>query len=476
MMRSLFLQAPSFDGYDGGAGARYQMKREVRSFWYPTWLAQPAALVEGSKLIDAPPHGLKFSDIEDEIKSRDLIVLHTSTPSFKSDVMTAERIKQINPKAKVGFIGAKVAVEPEKSLMVSSAIDFVARNEFDFTCKEVAEDRPFADIKGISYRNREGIIIHNEDREILENMDALPWVTPVYKRDLDIQKYFGGYLKHPYLSFYTGRGCKSRCTFCLWPQTVGGHRYRVRSIDHVIGEVKWAKENFPEVKEIFFDDDTLTDNLPRVEALSKELAKLGVVWSCNAKANVPRKTLEVLKDNGLRLLLVGYESGNQKILHNIKKGLLVDVARRFTRDCHELGIVIHGTFILGLPGETKETIQETLNFAKEINPHTIQVSLSAPYPGTFLYKQAKENGWLYNEEIDLLTGEGTQIAPLDYPHLSHTEIFNSVEDFYKKFYFRPSKIASIVGEMITSPEMMKRRLREGVEFFQFLRQREDATA
>jgi hopanoid biosynthesis associated radical SAM protein HpnJ len=476
MMKSLFLQAPSFDGYDGGAGARYQMKREVRSFWYPTWLAQPAALVEGSKLIDAPPHGLKFSDIEDEIKSRDLIVLHTSTPSFKSDVMTAERIREINPKAKIGFIGAKVAVEPEKSLRVSNAIDFVARNEFDFTCLEVAEDRPFADIRGISYRNSEGVIIHNEDREILENMDLLPWVTPVYKRDLNIQKYFGGYLKHPYLSFYTGRGCKSRCTFCLWPQTVGGHRYRVRSIEHVIGEVKWAKENFPEVKEIFFDDDTLTDNLPRVEALSKELAKLGVVWSCNAKANVPRKTLEVLKDNGLRLLLVGYESGNQKILHNIKKGLLVDVARRFTKDCHELGIVIHGTFILGLPGETKETIQETLNFAKEINPHTIQVSLSAPYPGTFLYRQAKENGWLYNEEIDLLTGEGTQIAPLDYPHLSHTEIFNSVEDFYRKFYFRPSKIASILGEMLTSWDMTKRRLREGVEFFQFLRQREDATA
>jgi hopanoid biosynthesis associated radical SAM protein HpnJ len=476
MLKSLFLQAPSFDGYDGGAGARYQMKREVRSFWYPTWLAQPAALVEGSKLIDAPPHGLKFSDIEAEIKSRELIVLHTSTPSFKSDVKTAERIKEINPKAKIGFIGAKVAVEPEKSLKASSAIDFVARNEFDFTCKEVAEDRAFADVKGISYRNGEGVIVHNEDREILENMDLLPWVTPVYKRDLDIQKYFGGYLKHPYLSFYTGRGCKSRCTFCLWPQTVGGHRYRVRSIEHVVAEVKWAKENFPEVKEIFFDDDTLTDNLPRVEALSRELGKLGVVWSCNAKANVPRKTLEILKDNGLRLLLVGYESGNQKILHNIKKGLLVDVARRFTKDCHELGIIIHGTFILGLPGETKETIQETLNFAKEINPHTIQVSLSAPYPGTFLYKQAKENGWLYNEEIDLLTGEGTQIAPLNYPHLSHTEIFESVEEFYKKFYFRPSKIASIVGEMIMSPEMMRRRLREGVEFFQFLRQREDAAA
>jgi len=337
----------------------------------------------------------------------------------------------------------------------------------------VAEGRDFAAIDGISYRGPDGAIVHNKDRAILEDMDQLPFVTEVYKRDLHIEDYFIGYLMHPYVSLYTGRGCKSRCTFCLWPQTIGGHRYRTRSIENVVEEVKWAKANFPQVKEIFFDDDTLTDNLPRVEALAKELGKIGVVWSCNAKANVPRKTLEVLKDNGLRLFLVGYESGNQQILFNIKKGMRVDVARRFTKDCHELGIVIHGTFILGLPGETKETIQETLNFAKEINPHTIQISLAAPYPGTFLYKQAKENGWLYNEEIDLLTEEGTQIAPLNYPHLSHTEIFQSVEDFYKKFYFRPSKIASIVGEMIMSPEMMRRRLREGIEFFHFLRERQN---
>jgi hopanoid biosynthesis associated radical SAM protein HpnJ len=471
-MRSLFLQAPSFDGFDGGAGARYQMKREVRSFWYPTWLAQPAALVEGSKLIDAPPHDLSFKDIEADIRGKDLIVLHTSTPSFKSDVRTAEMIKEVNPTAKIGFIGAKVAVEPDKAFTSTNAIDFVARNEFDFAIKEIADGCHQAKVKGISYRNSEGVVVHNEDREVLTNMDLLPFVTPVYRRDLDLTKYFGGYLKHPYVSFYTGRGCKSRCTFCLWPQTVGGHNYRVRSIGHVIEEVKYVRQAMPEVKEIFFDDDTLTDNLPRVEAIAKELGKLGVVWSCNAKANVPRKTLEVLKDNGLRLLLVGYESGNQKILHNIKKGLLVDVAKRFSKDCRELGIVIHGTFILGLPGETRETIKETLEFAKEVNPHTIQVSLAAPYPGTFLYKQAKENGW-FAEDTDLLTEDGTQIAPLNYPHLSHTEIFESVEDFYKKFYFRPSKIASIVGEMIMSPEMMRRRLREGIEFFHFLRERQN---
>jgi len=473
MMRTLFLQAPSFDGYDGGAGARYQMKREVRSFWYPTWLAQPAAMVEGSRLIDAPAHDQSWDDIKHEVDGKELVILHTSTPSFRQDVHTAELIRERNPEAMIGMIGAKVAVEAEKSLQASSAIDWVARNEFDYTCKEIAEGKPLAEVDGISWRNAAGEIVHNRDRAMIENMDDLPFVSPIYKRDLTIEKYFGGYLKHPYVSFYTGRGCKSRCTFCLWPQTVGGHNYRTRSIGHVIEEVRYIQREMPEVKEIFFDDDTLTDNLPRVEELAVELGKLGVVWSCNAKANVPRKTLEVMKAGGCRLLLVGYESGNQKILHNIKKGLRVDVARQFTKDCHELGIVIHGTFILGLPGETLETIEETIRYAIEINPHTIQVSLAAPYPGTFLYNQAVENDW-FDGTDHLLTDGGTQIAQLSYPHLPASVIFDKVEEFYKRFYFRPRKIGAIVGEMVRDFDMMKRRLREGVEFFHFLRNRKEA--
>ncbi len=474
MMKTLFLQAPSFEGFDGGAGARYQNRREIKSFWYPTWLAQPAALVEGSKLIDAPPHRLGLADVLPEVKDRDLVVLHTSTPSFASDVKTVRALKAANPSLKIGMIGAKVAVDAAGSLAACQELDFVARNEFDFTIKEVAEGRDFGSIAGLSYRGRDGRIVHNTDRAMLHNMDELPFVSPVYKRDLEIENYFIGYLRHPYLSFYTGRGCKSRCTFCLWPQTVGGHNYRTRSVGHVIDELKWAMKAFPQVKEVFFDDDTLTDDLPRVEELAREIGKLGIVWACNAKGNVPRKTLEVLANNGCRLFVVGYETGNQQILHNIKKGMLVDVARKFTKDCHELGIKIHGTFILGLPGESKETIQETIRFAKDINPHTIQISLAAPYPGTFLYKQAKENGWFDTNNADLVDDNGIQIAPLHYPHLSHGEIFNSVEEFYKAFYFRAPKIASIVNEMVRSPQMMKRRLREGVEFFQFLRERRAA--
>ena len=298
-------------------------------------------------------------------------------------------------------------------------------------------------------------------------MDSLPFVTPVYKRDLTIENYFIGYLKHPYISIYTGRGCKSRCTFCLWPQTVGGHRYRTRSVGHVIEEIAWAKKAFPQVKEFFFDDDTFTDNLPRAEEIARELGKLGVTWSCNAKANVPRETLKVLKDNGLRLLLVGYESGNQQILHNIKKGMRVEVAEKFTKDCHELGIVIHGTFIVGLPGETRET---------DPGDHGVgQADQSAHHPGLA--------GRALSGHLPLQAGGGERLArrrerrtgrrarhPDRAPALSASQprprSSSRVETFYKSFYFRPGQDRRpSSARWSAAPDMMKRRLREGVEFF-----------
>jgi hypothetical protein len=216
MMKTLFLAPPSFDGFDGGAGSRYQAKREIRSFWFPTWLAQPAALVAGSKLIDAPPAGVSLGAITAQVRQYDLVVIHTSSPSFASDARVARALKDAHPGVRIGFVGAKVAVQPEASLVDGEAIDFVARNEFDFTIKEVAEGRDFSSIDGLSYRDGGGRIVHNRDRAMLEDMDQLPFVTEVYHRDLRIEDYFIGYLKHPYVSLYTGRGCKSRCTFCLW--------------------------------------------------------------------------------------------------------------------------------------------------------------------------------------------------------------------------------------------------------------------
>jgi radical SAM superfamily enzyme YgiQ (UPF0313 family) len=299
-------------------------------------------------------------------------------------------------------------------------------------------------------------------------------VVDVYARDLDVERYVIGYLQHPYVSLYTGRGCRSKCTFCLWPQTVGGHRYRTRSVGHVVAEIAHATRLFPSVKEYFFDDDTFTDDLPRAEAIARGLGRLGVTWSCNAKPDVPPATLKVLRDNGLRLLLVGYESGSQAILNHVRKGTRVDRAREFTKSARALGIKLHGTFILGLPGETRETIEATIRFAQEIDPDTLQVSLAAPYPGTELHREALERGWL--ETGALVDAQGTQASVLGYPHLPRTQIFDSLEAFYRRFYFRPRKIFAIGAEMLRDRAVMKRRLGEGVEFLSFLARRRQEAA
>ena len=475
-MSALFLSPPSFDGFDGGAGARYQARREIRSFWYPTWLAQPAALVPGSKLMDCPPHDIGVEQCLAEAKKYDHVIMHTSTPSLKNDCKVAEAIKSQRPSTTIGFVGAQAAVLPAETLRSSEAIDWAGGKEFDFTCKEVAEGRPLAEVDGLIYRNSERKIIHNRERELIADMDSLPWVTDVYHRDLQVEKYSIGYLKDPYVSLYTGRGCPAQCTFCLWPQTIGGHKYRVRSAENVAAEMAHAKKLFPQVQEFFFDDDTFTANLPRAREIAKRLKPLGLTWSCNSRANVNRETIAMMKDCGLRLFLVGYESGDQKILDTIKKGVRIEVAKEFTKNCRELGVLIHGTFILGLPYETKETIEKTIEYAKELDVFSIQVSLAAPYPGTELYAMAKENGWFSKRSDGIVDEHGIQQSALEYPGLDKAEIYESVERFYRQYYLRARPILRIVKTMLEDKKVFVRRIREGYEFFSTMARRRENTA
>jgi radical SAM superfamily enzyme YgiQ (UPF0313 family) len=234
----------------------------------------------------------------------------------------------------------------------------------------------------------------------------------------------------------------------------------------------YLKKLFPEMKEFFFDDDTFTANLPRAREIAKKISPLGVTWSCNSRANLDYDNIKLLKDNGLRLFLVGYESGNDDILKRIKKGVTTGEMRRFTKACHQAGVVIHGTFILGLPVETKETIQQTIDFAKELDVFSIQVSLAAPYPGTELYEQAKLNGWFMKKsKTDLLGDEGYQSSTIEYPGLNKDEIFEEVERFYSAYYFRPKPILRIIKSMLKDKNMFVRRVREGYEFFTSMSQR-----
>jgi hopanoid biosynthesis associated radical SAM protein HpnJ len=473
-MSALFLSPPSFDGFDGGAGARYQARREVTSYWYPTWLAQPAALVPGSRLLDCAPLEMGIEECLRIAASHDDVIINTSTPSLRNDCRVAEAIKSRRPATRIGFVGAHAAVLPTETLKASEAIDWVGRKEFDFTCKEVCEGRPLQSISGLSFR-KDGRIVHNPERELIQNMDVLPWVADVYKRDLQIEKYFIGYLLHPYISLYTGRGCPAQCTFCLWPQTIGGHKYRVRSPGNVAAEMAYMKKLFPQVREFFFDDDTFTANLPRAREIARQLAPLGVHWSCNSRANLDYDTIKSFKDSGLRLFLVGYESGNDETLKRIKKGVTTDEMRRFTRSCHDAGVVIHGTFILGLPVETPETVEQTIRFARDLDVFSLQVSLAAPYPGTELYEMARQNGWFARKDkTDIVHGDGFQQSTLEYPELSKEQIFDEVDRFYRSYYLRPKPIVRIIKTMLEDKDIFVRRCREGFEFFRSLRQRRES--
>lgn len=473
-MSALFLSPPSFEGFDGGAGSRYQARREVTSFWYPTWLAQPAALVPGATLLDCPPHGIGKEECLRRAKAFDHVIIHTSTPSIKNDCKVAEAIKQQRPETRIGFVGAHAAVLPAETLKASPAIDWVGRKEFDFTCKEVAEGRPLETVGGLSFRDKQGRIHHNPERELITNMDVLPWVADVYKRDLQIEKYYIGYLLHPYVSLYTGRGCPAQCTFCLWPQTIGGHTYRVRSPQNVADEMAYMRRLFPQVKEFFFDDDTFTANLPRARQIAKQLAPLGLTWSCNSRANLEYDTVKSLKDSGLRLFLVGYESGNEEILRRVKKGVSLDEMRRFTKACRQAGVVIHGTFVLGLPIETQKSIEDSIRFAQELDIFSLQVSLAAPYPGTELFEMARQNGWFVKKDkTDLVEDDGFQQSALEYPDLSKEAIFEAVDRFYRAYYLRPKPILRIIKTMLEDKEVFVRRCREGFEFFRSMRQRKE---
>ncbi len=472
-MKTLFLNPPAYDDFDGGAGSRYQATREVWSFWYPTWLCYPAGMVENSRVLDAPPEHLNQAQCVDIAKEYDFVVLHTSTPSFRLDVRTAEMIKAENPDSTIAFVGGHVTAEPAEALQASNAIDLVVRKEFDYATRDVAQGRPWGEIANISYRV-DGQIRHNPEQPPMgsEELDRLPFVTDIYERDLDYLKYNSPYCQYPYVSLYTGRGCPARCTFCLWPQVTTGHSYRVRSPENVLEEVQEMKRRFPQMKEIFFDDDTFTADPPRARKIAELLKPLGLCWSTNSRANVDRETLRVLKEGGLRLFVVGYESGNDQILKNIRKGVSTERARRFTRDCHDLGILIHGTFIVGLPGETRDTIEESIRFAREMNPETIQVSLASPYPGTHFYKYVQDNGFLvqdvYNDEA------GYQKCTVSYPDISGEEIYAAVERFYRKYYFRPTYVFKAVKKMVRSSDERKRMLSEAGQFLSTMRKRRAA--
>jgi hopanoid biosynthesis associated radical SAM protein HpnJ len=482
------LNPPSFEGFDGGASSRWPATREIESYWYPVWLCYPAGMLPDSRVLDAPPHKVSIPQTVEIAKDYELLVLFTSTPGFQVDVKMAGMMRDANSKLKVCFVGPPVTIESEKILRQNPAIDFLVRREFDHQIVNYAKGTPLDELPGVSFR-KNGSIIHNPDGGFIEDLDSLPWVTKTYKRDLDFTRYNVPFLRHPFVSFYTSRGCPAMCTFCLWPQTHSGHRWRLRSSDDVVNEVRYTIENFPGLKEIFFDDDTFNYKRERtieiagkLKELRKELRHPDVTFSCTSRVTTDYETLKAMKEAGFRLMIVGYESGDPQILKNIKKGATVDMAKRFTENAHSLGLTVHADFIVGLPGESRDSLRRTIDFAKGLDTETIQVSIAHPYPGTEFYDYAKKNDLI---TIDSMTDDqGHQLPNVIYPGLDRAELVDWVERFYGEYYFRPKAAWRVVRKALFDSGDRKRLYKEAREYLalrskrkQFVRdQRETSSA
>ena len=461
-LKTLFLNPPSFENFDGGAGSRWPATREIESYWYPVWLAYPTGMLEGARLLDAPSHHVSAEETINIARDYEFLVLFTSTPGFPGDIRLVKKIREVNPQIKIAFVGPHVSVLPERSLKDCPEIDFVVRKEFDYAVCEFAQGKPLEEILGISYL-KNGSVVHTPDRPEIQDLDSLPHVTEIYRRDLDVTKYNVPFLLYPYVSLYTTRGCPAQCTFCLWPQTLSGHPWRKRSTDDVAREMAKAKEFWPDVREFFFDDDTFNIQKVRTVELCAKLKPLKLTWSCTSRVTTDYETLKAMKEAGCRLLIVGYESGDPQILKNIKKGATVERARQFTKDCHKLGLVVHGDFILGLPGETHDTIRNTVAFAKELDVETIQVSVAHAYPGTELYDYAVKNGFMVGDNKMVDEG-GHQLAHIQYPGLPADDILEAVHRFYDEYYFRPKAVFRILRKAAFNSVDRKRLYKEAKTF------------
>jgi radical SAM superfamily enzyme YgiQ (UPF0313 family) len=445
--------------------------------YYPIWLAYATGVLEQDgfpvKLVDAPAAGYDLQtvlELVDDLEPK-VVVIDSSTPSIYNDLEIAEAIKNRYLQAFILLVGPHVTALAEEILRLNSAVDAVARGEYDYTVRDVArlldDGGDLNTVDGLSYRNGEGIIIHNSDRQLIQDLDSLPFVSEVYKRHLRIEDYFYSITRYPQVTLVTGRGCPYKCTFCLWPQTITGHQYRRRSVTNVVDEFEFISRELPQVKEIFIEDDTLTADQERCIALAKALIHQGRRQLFTA--NVDYETLSWLKKAGLRLLCVGFESGDQAVLNVMKKGIKVERFYRFQKDAHRAGVLIHGCFMAGSLGETRESLAKTLKLAKQLNPDTAQFYPLMVYPGTEAYEQAQHNGNLATENFqEWLTPDGLHNSVINQSGLTADDLVAWCDQARRSFYLRPYYILAKLWQILTHPGEAGRIIRAARTFSKHL--------
>ena len=472
----IFFVNPPFKAEYGKFSRENRSPAITRSgtFYYPLWLIYAAAYCQDDgfdvEFLDAPAAPLNEVEsleyIRDKGVGTTLFVIETCTPSIYSDVNFLERVHEIFPNANYLIVGTHASAMPQETLGLSNCIDAVARREYDVIIREVArrlrDGKDMFSVDGLTYY-RDGKIYNNPDMAYLDCLDEIPFASKFIKEKLNYKDYFFSASTYPEIQIFTGRGCMAHCNFCVYPQTLHGHKYRLRSPENVVEEFQYIADNFADVKEVVIEDDTFTANKKRVIRICQLLIDAGLnkrlSWLCNARVNLDYETMLMMKKAGCRLIIPGIESGNEQILLNIKKGTNLKLIREYVYNAKKAGLLVHACYMVGNKGETQQTMQETLRLALELNTDTAQFYPLLPFPGTEAYVWAKENGYINGNYAEYLKEDGTINCVLNIPGISSDEMIQFCDNARKRYYLRPKYILYRLLMGIKNPSDLKRSLK-----------------
>ena len=367
---------------------------------------------------------------------------------------------------KTCLVGTHVSATVKEILpKCANYVDFIARHEYDYTLPEIAQviegKMSLADVKGVSYCEN-GELKETPNREYIRNLDELPFVSEVYKKYLNYKDYFYAHVNFPTISIFSSRGCPSKCFYCMYSQVMFGKGYRKRSAKNLFDEVVYITKNFPEVTEILIDDDNFAVDQENVKEFCKLMIekRINLKWVVQCRVTLQYETMVLMRKAGCRLVVVGYESGSQKVLDGMHKGITLEMSRKFNAAAKKAKMRVHGCFMVGNPGETKVTMQETLNFAKSLTMDTVQFFPLMLYPGTEAYEWAKKNNYIKANSYDeWIKPDGMHNCVLSTPEVSNQELVEFCNYARREFYLRPSYILMKAGQCLTNWGDFKRTLK-----------------
>ncbi len=470
-MNIVFLNPPFRGTYN--REVRFQAVSPQKALHPPIMLGYATAICRdlghSVDLIDAPALEISEEQTIARIAKRfpRYVIMLTSTASVQSDAGLAKKIAE-RTGAKTVAVGAHATAVPEDT--IKRGFDIVARGEYDYTIGELAEGKELGKVNGISFRKGNGIA-HNKDRPLIKNLDELPFPAREF---LPNKKYYSALYKNPFTFVLAGRGCPHGCIYCAGPQLMSGRGYRFRSPENVVAELKHLQENF-NFKSVLFNDDTMNVNKKHLLELCDLIVKEGIdmPWVAYSRVDsVDREIATAMRKAGCFLVKVGFESGCDEMLKSMKKGsrATTEQARKAARYFNEAGIQVHGTFVLGMPNETAETIRRTIDFAKGLDLDFVQFSVAQPYPGTEFYHYLESNGYLrFKEWADYLDEEGCITPIFEYPNLSRDDMLHWMKLAYREYYLRPHYISKALRHRLTNWNLLKSSLRSAWSLVNYIK-------